>query len=139
MPKEPDSYTALLDLALNVLDPVIDYFGMVKMTYGFCSAELAKEIPGRIAPNLDQHSAHEKKRSGKPICERLGAACDFIVEHEDMKDVAAWIANNTKVDRIYFYGSELPIHVSMSRSPSRQFFSMLPSADGQRIPRKIVL
>lgn len=32
-PLQPDSYTALLDLALNVvLDPVIDYFGMMRLT-----------------------------------------------------------------------------------------------------------
>ena len=42
LPKEPDSYTALLELARHVLDPVIEYFGMIKLTYGFCSRELAK-------------------------------------------------------------------------------------------------
>ncbi len=29
LPKQPDSYTALHDLAVNILDPVIDYYGMV--------------------------------------------------------------------------------------------------------------
>ena len=64
LPREPDSWSALLDLAVQVLDPVIDWFGMVRLTYGFCSPELAREIPGRIDPKLDQHAAHEVNRAG---------------------------------------------------------------------------
>jgi hypothetical protein len=91
LPKRAESRNALADLAEQVLDPVIDWFGMIRLTYGFCSPELAREIPGRIDPKLDQHAAHEHNRLGKPICERLGAAADFIVEDEDMLEVAQWI------------------------------------------------
>jgi hypothetical protein len=34
---QPESYNALVELAEHVLDPVIDYFGMIRLTYGFCS------------------------------------------------------------------------------------------------------
>lgn len=74
LPNQPDSYTALLDLARFVIDPVIKYFGMITLTYGFCSRELAKAIPGRIAPKLDQHAAHEFNTRKQAICQRLGAA-----------------------------------------------------------------
>jgi DNA phosphorothioation-associated putative methyltransferase len=84
LPKEAESYTALYELAENVLDPVIEYFGSIKLTFGFCSPGLARKIKGRIAPQLDQHAAHEKKRTGKHVCSRLGAAADFLVEDEDM-------------------------------------------------------
>lgn len=134
LPKEADSYTALYELATDILDPVIEYFGMIKLTYGFCSAALTKEIPGRIAPKLDQHSAHEKKRNGKFICERLGAACDFIIEDEDMGEVAQWVSENTNFDRIYFYGNDRPIHVSFSNLPSRQFTQIKLSSNGKYIP-----
>lgn len=134
LPKEADSYTALYELAINILDPVIDYFGMIKLTYGFCSIELAKEIPGRIAPKLDQHAAHEKKPNGKLICERLGAACDFIIEDEDMEEVALWISENTKFDRIYLYGADYPIHVSFSNFSSRQITKMKLTSNGKYIP-----
>ncbi|MEA3642662.1 MAG: hypothetical protein VBE63_22370, partial [Lamprobacter sp.] len=67
-PKSPDSYTALLELAEQVLDPVIDWFGMIRLTYGFCSPALARQIPGRIDPKRDQHAAHERNRLGKLIC-----------------------------------------------------------------------
>ena len=54
LPKEPDSYTALYELATKVLDPTIEYFGMIKLTFGFCSRDLAKRIRSRIAPELEK-------------------------------------------------------------------------------------
>jgi DNA phosphorothioation-associated putative methyltransferase len=135
LPKEPDSYTALYELASKVLDPIIDYFGMITPTYGFCSHELSKAIEGRIAPKLDQHAAHEKTRAGKPICERLGAACDFIVQDEDMEEVAVWAYTHTPVDRIYFYGKGQPIHISYSQTPAAQFVDMKKTGTGKQIPR----
>jgi DNA phosphorothioation-associated putative methyltransferase len=133
-PREADTYTALYELAKGVLDPVIDYFGMIRITYGFCSQELATEIKGRIAPELDQHAGHERKRTGKPVCERLGAACDFLVEDEDMEEVANWVFDNTKADRVYFYGKDRPIHVSYSQTPARQLVAMMPTSSGRRVP-----
>jgi hypothetical protein len=101
LPKRPESYNALHDLAVQVLDPVIDYFGMIRLDYGFCSPELARKIPGRIDPKRDQHAACEHNRRGKPVCERLGAAVDFIVDDEDMLEVARWVAANMPFDRLY--------------------------------------
>jgi hypothetical protein len=74
----------LYELATHILDPVIDYFGMIRLTYGFCSHELGKHIKHRVAPKLDQHAAHERNSKGNLICPRLGAAIDFIVEDENM-------------------------------------------------------
>jgi DNA phosphorothioation-associated putative methyltransferase len=135
LPRQPDTYTALYELATHVLDPVIDYFGMIELSYGFCSPELAREIPGRIDPRVDQHAGHELNRRGKPICDRLGAACDFLVTDEDMEEVALWVAANTPFDRLYFYGKDRPIHVSYSPTPARQFVRMTVSASGVQMPR----
>jgi hypothetical protein len=112
IPAQPETYNALARLATLVLDPVIDYFGPITLTYGFCSRELAKHIPGRITPELDQHASHELNTRGKPICKRLGAAVDFVVSDESMLEVAQWIINNTAFDRLYFYGDSRPLHVS---------------------------
>ena len=79
---------------MQCLDPVIDYFGMIRLTYGFCSPELAREIPGCIDPQRDQHAAHESNRLGNPVCPRLGAAVDFMVEDENMQEVAQWVVDN---------------------------------------------
>ena len=118
--------------------PIIDYFGPIKLTFGFCSFELAKVIPGRIAPKLDQHAAHELNRKGKYICPRLGAAADFLVEDEDMLEVVKWIEENLEFDRIYFYGKTFPIHISTGPEMLKQVTLMLPDKKGKRlVPRTL--
>lgn len=134
IPKQADTYTALQDLAVNIIDPVVDYFGMVQITYGFCSTELARQIHGRIAPKLDQHASCEVNRLGNPICPRLGAAVDFIVEDEDMLEVAEWIAVSTPFDRLYFYGKDKPVHVSYGPEKKGEFIEMRTSTSGRLIP-----
>ena len=135
MPKEPDTYTALYELAINVLDPVIEYFGSIKLTYGFCSPDLSRAISGGIAPNLDQHAAHEKNRKGSYVCERLGAAVDFIVEDENMREVVDWISQNVPFDRLYFYGPDRPIHISFSPNPQREVVELVPTTGKKSMPR----
>jgi hypothetical protein len=58
-----------------VLDPVIEWFGMIRLTYGFCSPALARAIRARgggpIDPKRDQHAAHEHNRLGNRVCERV--------------------------------------------------------------------
>jgi DNA phosphorothioation-associated putative methyltransferase len=136
MPVEPESFNALFDLAHHVIDPVVDYFGMVKLTFGFCSPALASHIKGRISPKLDQHAAHERTRRGGYICERLGAACDFVVEDEDMEMVVEWIIGNVKFDRLYFYGRDRPIHISYSSTPTRQVVDMIETPGGNVVPKR---
>jgi len=135
LPLQPESYNALLALVENVLDPVIDYFGMIRLTYGFCSPQLARKIPGRIDPKLDQHAAHEKNRLGEPICNRRGAAVDFIIEDENMLEVAQWIIANTPFDRLYFYGENRPIHISYGPNQDRSIVRMIPGKSGRLVPR----
>jgi len=82
---------AIQDLNKFIIDPTIDYFGRerFRLTYGFCSPDLKKYLEkkdpltgqknGRVAPNLDQHLSYEINKTGKYYCERLGAACDFLI------------------------------------------------------------
>ncbi|MDP3165085.1 MAG: DNA phosphorothioation-associated putative methyltransferase [Hydrogenophaga sp.] len=135
LPLNPATYNALHDLATLILDPVIEYFGAIQLTYGFSSAELTRNIQRGIAPKLDQHAACERGPRGTFVCERGGAACDFVVEDEDMREVAEWIVANTPFDRLYFYGSNRPVHVSFSSPPARQAFAMISSPTGRVIPR----
>ena len=139
LPKRVESWNALYELAEHVLDPVIDWFGMVRMTYGFCSPELSRKIPGRIDPKLDQHSSCEQNRLGNPVCTRQGAAADFIVDDEDMREVAQWVVANTPFDRLYFYGADLPIHVSYGPENNRQIVRMMKGSQGRLLPRVITI
>ena len=135
LPLQGASYCALADLAENILDPVIDYFGMVKLTYGFCSHELSLKVPGRNDPKLDQHSSMELNSKKKLICKRGGAAVDFLVEDEDMLEVARWIVRGLPFDRIYFYGRNRPLHVSFSVDRVAQIIDLSTvSTRGDRVP-----
>ncbi|MDM0025739.1 DNA phosphorothioation-associated putative methyltransferase [Variovorax saccharolyticus] len=134
-PLNPASYNALCDLARQILDPVIDYFGGIRLTYGFCSGELGKHISKRVAPKLDQHAACEVGPRKSAICSRMGAACDFVVEDEDMREVAEWIMENLPFDRLYFYGNDRPIHVSIGPQHSRAAYEMIAGPSGVVVPR----
>jgi hypothetical protein len=114
----------------------VEYFGSIRLTYGFCSLELGRHIKARVAPALDQHAAHELNRRGEPICARGGAACDFLVEDEDMRGVAGWIIANLPFDRLYFYGSRRPIHLSYAASELRDAIEMRAGPSGRLVPRR---
>src|SRR5262245_16860160 len=94
LPEQAETYNALVQLATHVLDPVIEYFGDIVLTYGFCSRELAKHVPGRNAPDLDQHASHELNSRTQPICKRLGEAVDFIVTDASILQVPQWIVQH---------------------------------------------
>ena len=134
-PTQANTYNALFDLTTAVLDPLIDYFGMIRLTYAFCSSTLAKEIHGRIDPSLDQHASYELSRTRNPICKRLGAAVDFIIDDENMLEVAQWIVCNTCFDRLYFYGGAKPVHVSCSSENSGCIVLMKVGRTGRLVPR----
>ena len=137
LPDVSDSYVALYELATNILDPVIEYFGSIRLTYGFCSNDLRKHIKGRVAPHLDQHAAHELDSKHKLICSRLGAAVDFVVDDENMYEVVKWIHDNLEFDRIYYYGPDRPIHVSFNDRPVREITELRQTKTGRQIPRKL--
>jgi len=137
LPQQLDSYNALQDLAVQVIDPVVDYYGMVRLTFGFCSPGLARQIPGRIDPKRDQHAAHELNRLGRRVCERPGAAVDFLVEDESMLEVAQWIVANTPFDRLYFYGDDRPVHVSYGPQCNGQVVRMVVGKSGRLLPRVV--
>lgn len=136
LPLQPESYNALYDLATKLLDPLIEYFGAIKLTYGFCSTDLSRQIAGQIAPKLDQHAACEVGRGGKLICDRGGAACDLLVEDEDMRAVADWVIENLPFDRLYFYGSDRAIHLSYGPQHQRSAYQLVKTASGASVPKR---
>lgn len=137
VPRSADTFNSLCDLARAVLDPVVEYYGSIQITYGFASSTLTRNIDGNIAPRLDQHASCELSRNGRHICDRLGAAVDFLVEFEDMKEVAQWVAANCAYDRIYFYGHDRPIHVSVGPDQSREVFQLVEH-ETRRVPKRLI-
>lgn len=152
LPKQPDTWRALSALATRLLDPIVDQFGPITLTYGFCSPELARLIAKNpnphIAPQLDQHCAHELNNKQALICTRLGAACDFILPaiaqqpqlktHAiTMQHVALWICENLKFDRLYYYGKHRPLHLSFGPQHNQFLQTMKTNPEtSHRVPSK---
>jgi DNA phosphorothioation-associated putative methyltransferase len=134
-PISAETFNALADLARLALDPLVEYFGKIDLTYGFCSGALGRQIKRGIDPSLDQHASYECNSRGRRICNRGGAAVDFIVKDEDMMEVAKWIAANISFDRLYYYGSSRPIHVSVGPEARREIVEIV-EINGRRMPRK---
>jgi hypothetical protein len=137
-PKNSDSIDALQALVVEILLPVYQKYPQLKVTYGFTSAELktyiSKHSPNGTAPSLDQHSSCELNKSQNQICDRSGAACDFIVPNVPSNNLVRFIVANLNYDRIYYYGNEKPIHVSVSEKPLRHLQVMAESHKGRRYP-----
>ena len=62
---------------------------------------------------------------------------DFIVEDENMLEVAQWVVANTPFDRLYFYTDDKPIHVSFGPNHDGQIVRMVPSKSGGLVPRVV--
>lgn len=142
LPKQESSWQAYKNLAVNVLDPLVEHFGIPFITYGFSSNELTASIRKKLKPNisppLDQHSACELNKNGNLICPRQGAAVDLIYPNISSFKVAIWLANNTPFDRLYIYGDERPLHVSYGPEDSRKIV-LLETKNNKQIPRTISL
>ena len=78
-----DQIEKLKKLCENVLQPVRDHFGRVKVTSGFRSPELCVAIGSSI------NSQHAKAE-----------ACDFEVLGVDNAEVADWVYKNCQTDQL---------------------------------------
>jgi len=136
-PTDSATYEALKRLCDIVLDPVVEAFGPIDITYGFSGPRLSRLIGKRIAPRLDQHAGHERNSRDRAICERNGQAADFRVPGIDSKTVADWIVLNTAFDRLYFYGRDRPLHVSVGPQNLRQVIMLRATSSGRRLPRVV--
>jgi hypothetical protein len=54
--------------------------------------------------------------------------------------VAKWVADNIPFDRMYFYGSAQPVHISFGPQMCRQVTAMIPDKKtGRRVPRNMTI
>ncbi|MBF0220023.1 MAG: hypothetical protein HQL49_10935 [Gammaproteobacteria bacterium] len=143
IPRELDTYHAIKAITEEILDPVQDEFGKVRITYGFSSAALVKEIKKNpypnITPSTDQHSGHELNKNNTLICKRRGIAVDFYVDGISSQLVACWVAENTNFDRLYFYSSHSPFHVSFGPERSKSIIWMEGYIGGRHQPHNYTL
>lgn len=136
VPLQAETYEAISRLCETILDAVVREFGQLRLTYGFAGQELARKVPGRISPKLDQHAGHELRASGEPICPRLGQAADFHVDGVSSVIVGRFIAGTLAFDRLYLYGPDRPLHVSVGPEQARAIFEMRWRGS-RRVPRAL--
>ena len=137
LPKEPETIKAISFLCENILEPVQKEFGKIILTYGFASYDLTKKIKNRIYPKLDQHSGYEKNKKGNYVCERLGQAVDFYIPNINSKNICKWINLNCQFDRMYFYGEDRPIHISIGPENKKQIILMKKYNSKNYIPKVV--
>ncbi len=135
-PQNPETIAAIKALNQFIIDPIIDNFGRekFKLTYGFCSPDLKKYLNkkdpvtgiknGRIDPTRDQHMACEINSKGNYYCDRLGAACDFLIVNLNSNSLIDWIlSKKLPFDSLYFYGTNRPIHISYGPQHKRAIWT----------------
>jgi hypothetical protein len=141
-PKEVESIKSIFMLVETVLIPVSNKFGEIKITYGFVSPELNRYIQRNSSsgtyPSTDQHAASELNQANNQICNRQGLACDFIVNgyEKQVGQIMLFIVNNLDFDKIYYYGNDKPLHVSVGHKSEKHLQVMNVSENGRRIPGK---
>ncbi|WP_244812551.1 hypothetical protein [Vibrio sp. B1FLJ16] len=129
-------------LTENILLPLQEKFGSVQITYGFTGHSLLRYIlknsPGDMAPDIDQHASMELNSKDNRICKRDGASCDFYVKgyEQRMDEIAKYICENLEFDRLYFYGKDKPIHISIGPDNSRYALIREKRSDGLRVNKK---
>ena len=117
----------LKDLCENILQPVRDHFGRVKVTSGFRSPDLC------IAINSSVNSQHAKAE-----------AADFEVIGTDNAELAAWIYKNLNFDQLIleFYTPGEPnsgwIHCSYTPDQPRKQFLWAYKSEGKTKYKPII-
>ena len=141
VPCPDDTYKFIRQLANDILEPCLSKFGHLKLTYGFCGKDLSRAIKNRsggIYPPLDQHAGMELNASGDLICSRGGMAADFHCLPVSSLQVAKFVVEQLPFDRLYFYGDNRPVHVSVNTETSSQIVIMkkvLTRVVPRRIPK----
>ena len=135
VPRADATFAAMRALCASVLDPVTEHFTRPELTYAFAGKALTRHIRGRIHPPADQHASHEVDSRNRLVCPRLGLAVDFLIPGRDSREVARWIVANTAFDRLYFYGADRPIHVSVGPEHTKQVVHMVLGPSGRRVPK----
>jgi hypothetical protein len=138
IPLEKQTWCDFQKLAQVILDPVVDHFGAINITYGYAGSPLIRLVNERIAPNLDQHAGSERSKLGSQICSRGGASVDFFSADHDSFEVAKWIVEHLEFDRMYLYGRNRPIHISISKEPLGYVYMLRELSSSRfRVPRRL--
>ena len=113
IPNEPTDQILinLQKLIQEVINPIVNHFGDIKITSGYRSPELCLKIGSSIK---SQHC--------------LGMACDFEVLGVSNQEVSLWIVNHLEFDQciLEYWSPENPnsgwVHCSFNKSGNRKMY-----------------
>ena len=136
LPARDETFEGIAGLAAEILDPLLDRFGPLELTYGFAGPALTRHVRGRISPPHDQHAGSETTSRGALVCARRGQSCDLRVASIGAFEVAGWIRANLPFDRMYLYGDARPLHVSYGPERAGKVYAMVRATRGV-VPRDV--
>jgi hypothetical protein len=115
-------------LCAHILDPVVEQFGPVSITFGYCSAALWRRMYGANANLSDLHT-FKPKQGG------IGGAVDIVIHHhEDARPVMRWIKENCIYDRLIAYPGSRILCVAWCETKPRRHCKewVIPEGGGRR-------
>ena len=124
IPNEPTNEILinLQTLIQEVINPIVNHFGDIKITSGYRSPELCLKIGSSIK---SQHC--------------LGMACDFEVLGVSNQEVSLWIVKNIEFDQciLEYWSPENPnsgwVHCSFNKSSNRKMYLRAYKANGRTV------
>ena len=124
IPNEPTNEILinLQTLIQEVINPIVNHFGDIKITSGYRSPELCLKIGSSIK---SQHC--------------LGMACDFEVLGVSNQEVSLWIVKNIEFDQciLEYWSPENPnsgwVHCSFNKSVNRKMYLRAYKANGRTV------
>ena len=147
LPTAPLTWSAMIQLEAQLLAPLREKFGELRLTYGFAGPDLVSAIRKRareegrhanINPTTDQHAGHELNRSNQRMCRRDGFAVDLICPAHASTAVVRWLVDEALAfDRIYVYDDARPFHLSWSEDPVGMVVEMRKYPNGRLVPRVV--
>ena len=109
-----DEVEGMKGLCQHILDPVIEQFGPVSITFAYCSPQLWKTWYGANANMFDLHTF-------KPPRGGVGGAVDILVHRypTDPRPVLNWVRDHCVYDRLILYPGSAVICVAWTEVTPR--------------------
>ena len=124
IPNEPNEQILfnLQTLIQEVINPIVNHFGDIKITSGYRSPELCLKIGSSIK---SQHC--------------LGMAVDCLVLEVSNKELADWVVNNLEYDQVILEFWEKDkinsgwVHISYNKANNRKMYLRAYKANGRTV------
>ena len=125
-PLEGMEVESIRHLCDRILDPVVEEFGPISLTYGYVSPELQKKTYPAFKPTV-----HNCKPAAGAL---LGAAADILVHKmvDDPRSVLYWIKANCEFDRLILFPGSSIVCVAWSDKPRSHAKEWIYPAPGEK-------